>query len=180
LLSSGPAAPWLRIVYNCRDDTRLGSRTLISTDPDVCTKKGGMLLVLITLLATVSYLTGCGGAGSGSSSEGSGQQRATRTADSTEQKAERTDFYEHYKRFYAAIEDRRGLGILLEAKEDMAKSIRSSYLALLKVQSGLALLVATLLTRSSCRLAAFRRNTGTRSGWWSSACPGQCSSCSRL
>jgi len=83
-LSSGPPACWLRILYNWRDETRLGGRTLIGTDPDVCTKKGVMLLVLIALLATVSYLTGCGGAGSGSTSEGSGQQRATRTVDSTE------------------------------------------------------------------------------------------------
>jgi hypothetical protein len=79
-----------------------------------------MPLVLIVLLATVSNLTCCGGAGSGSSSEGSGRRRTTRTADSPEQKAEMTDFYEHYKRIYAAIEDRRGLGMLLEAKEDMA------------------------------------------------------------
>ena len=137
------------------------------------------LLILAALVATV--LAGCGGAGSGGSSQApEKQQQASQTAGSTRQKAERTDFYEHYKRFYAAIEDRRGLGILLEAKEDMAKSIRTSYLALLKVQSGLVLLVAALLTRSSCRLAAFRRNTGTRSGRWSSACPDRCSSCSRL
>jgi uncharacterized membrane protein len=57
-----------------------------------------------------------------------------------------TDFYESYKRFYAAILDKRSLGNLLEAKEGMARSIRTSYLALLKVQSGLVLLVVTLLT----------------------------------
>jgi polysaccharide biosynthesis protein PelG len=57
-----------------------------------------------------------------------------------------TDFYEYYKRFYAAILDKRSLGDLLEAKEGMARSIRTSYLALLKVQSGLVLLVVTLLT----------------------------------
>ena len=37
--------------------------TLIGTGPDVYTKKVGELLVLIALLATVSYLTGSGGAG---------------------------------------------------------------------------------------------------------------------
>jgi polysaccharide biosynthesis protein PelG len=56
-----------------------------------------------------------------------------------------TDFYEYYKRFYATIQDRGGLVKLLEAKEGMARSIRTSYLALLKVQSGLVLLVVTLL-----------------------------------
>ena len=88
-----------------------------------------ILLILAALVATI--LAGCGGVGSGGSSEGSGQQRATRTADYTEQKAERTDFYEHYKRFYATIDIRRDLLILLDAKEDMAKSIRTSYLTLL-------------------------------------------------
>jgi polysaccharide biosynthesis protein PelG len=57
-----------------------------------------------------------------------------------------TDFYEYYKRFYAAILEKRSLGNLREAKEGMAMSIRTSYLALLKVQSGLVLLVVTLLT----------------------------------
>jgi uncharacterized membrane protein YczE len=54
---------WLCIVYNCRDDPELEGSTLIGTGPDVYTKKVGDLLVLIALLATVSYLTGCGGAG---------------------------------------------------------------------------------------------------------------------
>ena len=53
----------LRIGYNWRDDTRLEGRTLIGIGPDV-RKKEGVLLILIALLATVSYLTGCGWAGS--------------------------------------------------------------------------------------------------------------------
>ena len=77
---------WLRIVYNWRDDTRLEGRTLIGIGPDV-RKKGGVLLILIALLATVSYLTGCGGAGSGGSSQAPEEQQASRTADSSGQKA---------------------------------------------------------------------------------------------
>ena len=64
LLWSCPPARWLCIVYNCRDDPELEGSTLIGTGPDVYTKKVGGLLVLIALLATVSYLTGCGWAGS--------------------------------------------------------------------------------------------------------------------
>jgi hypothetical protein len=63
LLWSCSPACWLCIVYNCRDDPELEGSTLIGTGPDVYTKKVGGLLVLIALLATVSYLTGCGGAG---------------------------------------------------------------------------------------------------------------------
>jgi len=47
-----------------------------------------MLLVLISLLATVSYLTGCGGAGNGGSSQVSEKQQASQTAGSSEQKPE--------------------------------------------------------------------------------------------
>jgi hypothetical protein len=85
-LLSGPPAPWLRIVYNCRDDTELEGSTLIGTGPDVYKKQVGGLLILIALLATVSYLTGCGGAGSGSSSQPSEEQES-RGAGSTEQKS---------------------------------------------------------------------------------------------
>jgi hypothetical protein len=87
LLSSGPPAPWLRIVYNCRDDTELEGRTLMGAGLDVCAKKGRVLLVLIVFLATVSYLIGCG-AGSGGSSQVSEKQQASRTAGSSEQSGE--------------------------------------------------------------------------------------------
>ena len=83
-LSSGPHAPWLRIVYNCRDETELEGSTLIGTGSDLCTKKVGVLLILIALLATISYLAGCAGAGSGGSSQPSEGQQASRTAGSTE------------------------------------------------------------------------------------------------
>jgi hypothetical protein len=46
-----------------------------------------VLLILIALLATVSYLAGCGGAESGGSSRAS-EQEASRSAGSSEQKAE--------------------------------------------------------------------------------------------
>jgi hypothetical protein len=78
---------WLRMVYNWRDDTRLEGRTLIGIGPDV-RKKEGVLLILIALLATVSYLTGCGGAGSGGSSQAREEQQASRSAGSSEQKTE--------------------------------------------------------------------------------------------
>ncbi|MDP9427130.1 MAG: exopolysaccharide Pel transporter PelG [Actinomycetota bacterium] len=57
-----------------------------------------------------------------------------------------TDFYENYKRFYAAILNQRPRQELHEAKEGMMRSVRESYLALLKIQTGLALLILTLLT----------------------------------
>jgi polysaccharide biosynthesis protein PelG len=62
-----------------------------------------------------------------------------------------TDFYECYKRFYGAIQYKRGLGELLEAKEGMIKSVRSSYVALLKIQAGLALLMTSVLTSTIMR-----------------------------
>jgi len=83
-LSSGPPAPCLRIVYNSRVDTELEGITLIRTGQDVYRKKVGGLLILIALLATVSYLTGCGGTGSGGSSQPTEEQQASRTAGSTE------------------------------------------------------------------------------------------------
>ena len=78
---------WLRIVYNWRDDTRLEGRTLIGIGPDV-RKKGGVLHILIALLATVSYLAGCASTGSRDSSQSSEGQQASRTAGSSEQKTE--------------------------------------------------------------------------------------------
>ena len=84
LLWSGPPARWLRIVYNFRDDTELEGSTLIGTGPYVYTKKVGVLLILIALLATVSYLAGCAGAGSRGSSQPLEEQQASRTAGSTE------------------------------------------------------------------------------------------------
>jgi hypothetical protein len=47
-----------------------------------------MLLILIALLATVSYLTGCAGTGSGGSSQAPEEQQASRTTGSPEQKSE--------------------------------------------------------------------------------------------
>jgi hypothetical protein len=44
----------------------------------------GRLLILIALLATVSYLTGCKGAGNGSSSQLPEEQQASRSARATE------------------------------------------------------------------------------------------------
>ena len=58
--------------------------TLIGTSPDPYTKKVGGLLILITLLATISYLTGCAGTGSRGTSQPSEEQQASRTAGSTE------------------------------------------------------------------------------------------------
>jgi hypothetical protein len=81
-LSSG--RPCLRIVYNCRDDTELEGSTLIGTGPDLYTKKVGGLLILIALLATVPYLTGCGGVGSGGSSQAPEEKQELRTARSME------------------------------------------------------------------------------------------------
>ena len=84
-LPSGPPAPWLRIVYNCRDNTEPEGSTLIGTGPDVYAKKKvGRLLILIALLATVSYLTGCGATGSRDNSQSSEVQEASRTGGSTE------------------------------------------------------------------------------------------------
>ena len=82
LMLSGPPVRWPRIVYNWRDCTRLGGRTLIGTGPNV--QKRGALLVLIALLATV--LAGCGGAGG--SSQAPEEQQASKTTGSPEQKSE--------------------------------------------------------------------------------------------
>ena len=47
-----------------------------------------MLLILIALLATVSYLTGCAGTGSGDSLQAPEEQQASRTTGPPEQKSE--------------------------------------------------------------------------------------------
>jgi protein-disulfide isomerase len=47
-----------------------------------------VLLILIALLATVSYLTGCAGTGSGGSSQAPEEQQASSTTGSPEQKSE--------------------------------------------------------------------------------------------
>lgn len=57
-----------------------------------------------------------------------------------------TDFYEHYRGFYDSIQSRLGLQELLAAKRGMARSLRKSYLSLLKVQGASALLAVTVLT----------------------------------
>ena len=85
VLSSGPAAPWLRIVYNCWDDTRLGGRTLIGTGPDAYTKGMRMLALLILAALVATNLAGCAGTGSGDSSQPSEEQQASRSAGSSEQ-----------------------------------------------------------------------------------------------
>ena len=87
LLLSGPPARWLRMVYNWRDYTRLEGRTLIGTGPNAH-EKGGMLLILIALFATVSYLTGCADTGSGGSQQAPEEQQASRTTGTPEQKSE--------------------------------------------------------------------------------------------
>jgi uncharacterized membrane protein len=63
-----------------------------------------------------------------------------------------TDFYIHYKDFYASILEQRSLQDLLAAKEGMLNSIRASYVTLLKLQAGLTLLLATVLTPSLMRI----------------------------
>ena len=45
-----------------------------------------MLLILIALLATIFYLAGCGGAGSGGTSQAAEERQESRSAGSTEQK----------------------------------------------------------------------------------------------
>ncbi len=57
-----------------------------------------------------------------------------------------TDFYTYYKGFYAAILEQQSLRQLLAAKEGMVRSIRDSYLTLLKLQAAIALLGTTLFT----------------------------------
>ncbi len=57
-----------------------------------------------------------------------------------------TNFYTYYKDFYAAILEQRSLRDLLAAKEGMVRSIRASYLTLLKIQAGVVLLGTTIFT----------------------------------
>jgi hypothetical protein len=89
LLSYGPSARWPRIVYNWRDDTRLGGRMLVGTGPDAYMKGMRMLaLLILAALVMATILAGCGGAGSGGSSQAPEKQQASRTAASSEQKTE--------------------------------------------------------------------------------------------
>jgi hypothetical protein len=87
-LSSGPPASWLRILYDWRDETRLGVGPLICTGPDVYMKWPGVSthLIIASLVATI--LAGCGGAGSGGSSQASEEEQVSRSAGSSEQKSE--------------------------------------------------------------------------------------------
>lgn len=55
-----------------------------------------------------------------------------------------TDFYNHYKGFYAAIANKQSWREILAAKEGMYQSLRKSYLTLVKVQIMIALLAIAL------------------------------------
>ena len=53
----GPPAPTLRMVYNWRDDTRLGGTTLIGTGPGVYkTARGKLALLILTALAVTVFV----------------------------------------------------------------------------------------------------------------------------
>ena len=73
------------MVYNCRDDTRLGV-DLIGVDSSV--KVARLMLLTFAALAAV-VLAGCGG--SGGNSESSAERQAPRTSDSSEQKPGNTN-----------------------------------------------------------------------------------------
>ena len=77
------------MVYNWRDDTRLGGTTLIGTGPGVYkTARGKLALLILTALA-VTVFVGCG-AGSGGSSQPSEKQQSSGTSGSQGQEAEDT------------------------------------------------------------------------------------------
>jgi hypothetical protein len=61
---------------------------LIGTDPDLYTKGRGMSTLLILAALVVTIFAGCGGAGSGGSSQTPDEQQASRTAGSSGQKPE--------------------------------------------------------------------------------------------
>jgi hypothetical protein len=75
------------MVYNWRDDTRLGGSTLIGTVPGVCKTAQATLLILTALAVTV--IVGCG-AGSGGSSQPSGKQQSSGSSGSQAQETEDT------------------------------------------------------------------------------------------
>jgi protein-disulfide isomerase len=77
------------MVYNWRDDTRLGGTTLIGTGPGVCKTARATLALLILAALAVTVIVGCG-AGSGGSSQPSGKQQASGTPGSQGQEAEDT------------------------------------------------------------------------------------------
>src|SRR5688572_630787 len=87
-LCSGPSARWLRIVYNCRNDSELEGNSLIGTGPDAYMKGRGMLALLILAALVATLLAGCGGAGSGGSSQALEEEHASRSAGSSEQETE--------------------------------------------------------------------------------------------
>lgn len=55
-----------------------------------------------------------------------------------------TEFYDHYKGFYAAIANKRSWKEIMAAKEGMVRAIPASYLTLFKIQSAIALLTIAL------------------------------------
>ena len=88
LLCSGPSARWLRIVYNCRNDSELERNSLIGTGPDAYVKGRGMLALLILAALVATILAGCGGAGNGGSSQAPEGVQASRSVGSSEQETE--------------------------------------------------------------------------------------------
>ena len=78
------------MVYNWRDDTRLGGTTLIGAGPHVYKTARGTPALLILTALVVTICVGCGGAGDGGSSQSSKVQQASGTAGSPGQKAEDT------------------------------------------------------------------------------------------
>jgi hypothetical protein len=83
---SGPFTAGLRIVYNCRDGTRLGGTGLICTGLNAYRMAWGMLMLLV-LAALAATIFGCGGAGGGGSSN-SPRQQASETAEPSGRKSE--------------------------------------------------------------------------------------------
>ena len=74
------------MVYNWRDDTRLGGTTLICTGPGLYkTARGTLALLILTALA-VTVIAGCGAG----SSQPSGEQQSSGTSGSQGQKSEDT------------------------------------------------------------------------------------------
>jgi uncharacterized membrane protein len=78
------------MVYNWRDDARLGGRELIGASMDAHKRvRGTLTFVLLAALAATIFL-GCA-AGSGGSSQGSEKQQASGTAHSSGQKTGGSD-----------------------------------------------------------------------------------------
>jgi uncharacterized membrane protein len=66
-----------------------------------------------------------------------------------------TQFYDHYKAFYAAIANKRSWKEIIAAKQAMVDAMPGTYLTLLKIQTAIALLTIgfTPLIMSSLRIA---------------------------